>query len=126
MYLVLALAVASVIFAILYNTTSYWPFKAPLWVICLDSVVVTFPLIWSRRFPSQIAWIQTTIFVTAQVRDVMEPGVTQIIIFMGVYAIRRLAEQSRCGTHLTTTPLHRHLHLPYRVNVIPIQWSCAT
>ena len=86
-YLVLALAAASVVFAILYNTTSYWPFKGPLWLICLMSVVVTLPLIWRRRFPSQMAWIQTTIFVTAQVLEVMEPGVTQIIIFMGVYAV---------------------------------------
>ncbi|WP_231443764.1 sensor histidine kinase [Brevibacterium zhoupengii] len=86
-YLVLALAAASVVFAILYNTTSYWPFKGPLWLICLMSAVVTLPLIWRRRYPSQMAWIQTAVFVIAQVLEIMEPGVTQIIIFMGVYSV---------------------------------------
>lgn len=86
-YLVFGLAVASVIFAVLYVTTGYWPFQAPLWVLCLASVAVTVPLIWRRRYPSQVAWIQTAIFVTAQFGGAMEPGVTQIILFMGVYSI---------------------------------------
>ncbi|SMX86359.1 Signal transduction histidine kinase [Brevibacterium sp. 239c] len=86
-YLVLALAAASVVFAVLYNTTSYWPFKGPLWLICLMSILVTLPLIWRRRYPSQMAWIQTAVFVTAQVLSIMEPGVTQIIVFMGVYSV---------------------------------------
>ncbi|WP_231938756.1 sensor histidine kinase [Brevibacterium sandarakinum] len=86
-YLVLALAAASMVFAVLYNTTGYWPFKGPLWLICLMSALVTVPLIWRRRYPSQMAWVQTTIFVTAQVLEIMEPGVTQIIVFMGVYSV---------------------------------------
>lgn len=86
-YLVLALAAASVVFAVLYNTTGYWEFKGPLWLICLMSILVTLPLIWRRRYPSQMAWIQTAVFVTAQVLAIMEPGVTQIIVFMGVYAV---------------------------------------
>ncbi|GAA1860152.1 sensor histidine kinase [Brevibacterium marinum] len=86
-YLVLALAAASIVFAVLYNTTSYWPFKGPLWLICLMSVLVTLPLIWRRRYPSQTAWIQAAVFVTAQALEIMEPGVTQIIVFMGVYAV---------------------------------------
>lgn len=86
-YLVLGLAVASVIFAVLYVTTGYWPFKAPLWVLCLASVAVTVPLIWRRRYPSQVAWIQTAIFVGAQIGGAMEPGVTQIILFMGLYSV---------------------------------------
>ena len=86
-YLVLALAAASMVFAVLYNTTGYWPFEGPLWLICLMSALVTLPLIWRRRYPSQMAWIQTIIFVTAQVLQIMEPGVTQIIVFMGVYAV---------------------------------------
>lgn len=86
-YLVLALAAASVVFAVLYVTTGYWPFKVPLWVLCLASVGVTVPLIWRRRYPSQVAWIQTAIFVGAQISGAMEPGVTQIILFMGVYSI---------------------------------------
>ena len=86
-YLVLALAAASAVFAVLYNTTSYWPFKGPLWLICLMSILVTLPLIWRRRYPSQTAWIQAAIFVTAQSFSIMEPGVTQIILFMGVYSV---------------------------------------
>ena len=86
-YLVLALAAASVVFAVLYNTTSYWPFKGPLWLICLMSILVTLPLIWRRRFPSQTAWIQAAVFVTAQALAIMEPGVTQITVFMGVYSV---------------------------------------
>lgn len=86
-YLVLALGAASVIFAVLYNTTGYWPFKGPLWLICLMSVLVTLPLIWRRRYPSQMAWIQAVAFVTAQVFSILEPGVTQIIMFMGVYSV---------------------------------------
>ncbi|WP_350269962.1 histidine kinase [Brevibacterium sp. CBA3109] len=86
-YLVLALAGASMVFAILYNTTAYWPFKGPLWLICLASVLVTVPLLYRRRYPSQVAWIQATIFVTAQFLAIMEPGVTQIILFMGLYSV---------------------------------------
>lgn len=86
-YLVIALAAASMIFAALYNTTGYWPFKAPLWVLCLTSLGVTIPLIWRRRYPNRIAWVQATIYVGAQIFWAMEPGVTQIILFMGMYSI---------------------------------------
>ncbi|MDN5877820.1 MAG: sensor histidine kinase [Brevibacterium sp.] len=100
-YLVLALAAASIVFAVLYNTTGYWPFKGPLWLICLMSMLVTLPLLWRRRCPSQMALVQTAIFVTAQSLSIMEPGVTQIIVFMGVYSVgawqsnRRVAFISR-------------------------------
>ncbi|WP_009884505.1 histidine kinase [Brevibacterium aurantiacum] len=100
-YLVIALSAASMIFAVLYNTTGYWPFKGPLWLICLMSMLVTLPLLWRRRFPSQMAWVQSAIFVTAQSLSIMEPGVTQIIVFMGVYSVgawqsnRRVAFISR-------------------------------
>ena len=86
-YLVLTLAAASVIFAALYNTTGYWPFKAPLWVLCLTSIGVTIPLIWRRRYPNRVAWVQATIYVGAQIFWAMEPGVTQITLFMGMYSI---------------------------------------
>ena len=86
-YLVIALAAASVVFAALYNTTGYWPFKAPLWVLCLTSLGVTLPLIWRRRYPNRVAWVQAAIYVGAQIFSAMEPGVTQIILFMGMYSI---------------------------------------
>ena len=86
-YLVIALASASVIFAALYNTTGYWPFKAPLWVLCLTSIGVTIPLIWRRRYPNRVAWVQATIYVGAQSFWAMEPGVTQITLFLGMYSI---------------------------------------
>jgi signal transduction histidine kinase len=86
-YLVVALAVASMIFAVLYTAGGYWPFEAPLWVLCLASTAVALPLIWRRRYPSQVAWIQVIIFVGAQVSSAMEPGVTQIILFMGLYSV---------------------------------------
>lgn len=101
-WLVAALTVGSLIFAILYEGSGFWEFKAPLWVVCILSVVVTVPLVWRRRFPNFIAWFITTLYVTAQILQMMEPGVSQIVLFTSVYAIgafrysQRAAFISRC------------------------------
>lgn len=86
-YLAIGLAVASMVFAVLYVSTGVWPIKAPLWVLCLTSAAVAAPLIWRRRHPSLVAWIQAAVYVVAQIAAAIEPGVTQIILFMGIYSI---------------------------------------
>ncbi|WP_231488316.1 sensor histidine kinase [Brevibacterium sp. VCM10] len=102
LWLVAALTVGSLIFAILYEGSGFWEFKAPLWAVCTLSVVVTVPLLWRRRFPNLVAWFITTLYVTAQILQMMEPGVSQIVLFTSVYAIgafrysQRAAFISRC------------------------------
>lgn len=102
LWLVAGLTVGSLIFAILYEGSGFWEFKAPLWVVCILSVVVTVPLLWRRRFPNFVAWFITTVYVTAQILQMMEPGVSQITLFTSVYAIgafrysQRTAFISRC------------------------------
>lgn len=101
-WLVVALAAGSLVFAVLYAGSGFWEFKAPLWVTCLLSIVVTVPLLWRRRFPNLVAWFITTLYVTAQILQAMEPGVSQIVLFFSVYAIgafrrsKRAAFVSRC------------------------------
>lgn len=87
LWIVAALAAGSMIFSVLYFATGQWPFKAPLWVVCLASAAVAAPLIYRRRFPSQVAWIQAAIYVAAQVFSALEPAVSQIALFMGIYSI---------------------------------------
>lgn len=100
--LVAALAAGSLVFAVLYSGSGFWEFKAPLWVACLLSIIVTVPLLWRRRFPNLVAWFITALYVTAQILQMMEPGVSQIALFISVYAIgafrlsRRVAFVSRC------------------------------
>ncbi|MCF2586546.1 histidine kinase [Brevibacterium sp. UCMA 11752] len=86
-YIVIALAALSIVFAVLYSATGQWPFKAPLWVLCLSSILVTAPLFLRRRYPSWVAWAQAVVFVTAQVLGAMEPQAAQFILFMGVYSV---------------------------------------
>ena len=101
-WLVAALAAGSIVFAVLYAGSGFWEFKAPLWVACLLSIVIAVPLLWRRRFPNLVAWFITALYVTAQILKVMEPGVSQIILFISVYAIgafrrsNRVAFYSRC------------------------------
>lgn len=87
LWIVAALAAGSMIFSCLYYATGQWPFKAPLWAACLASAAVAVPLIYRRRFPSQVAWIQAAIYVAAQVLSALEPAVSQIALFMGLYSI---------------------------------------
>jgi signal transduction histidine kinase len=102
LWLVAALTVGSLIFAVLYEGSGFWEFKAPLWVVCVLSIAVTVPLLWRRRFPNSVAWFITTLYVTAQILQMMEPGVSQIVLFTSVYAIgafrysQRAAFISRC------------------------------
>ncbi|WP_166975035.1 sensor histidine kinase [Brevibacterium atlanticum] len=102
LWLVAALATGSLVFAVLYAGSGFWEFKSPLWVTCLLSIVVTIPLLWRRRFPNLVAWFITALYVTAQILQMMEPGVSQIVLFVSVYAIgafrrsRRVAFVSRC------------------------------
>ncbi|MGM0697360.1 MAG: sensor histidine kinase [Actinomycetota bacterium] len=102
LWLVAALTVGSLIFAVLYEGSGFWEFKAPLWVVCVLSIAVTVPLLWRRRFPNFVAWLITTLYVTAQILQMMEPGVSQIVLFTSVYAIgafrysQRAAFISRC------------------------------
>ncbi len=86
-YLTFGLALSSVVFAVLYFTAGNWPFEAPLWVTCLTSVLISLPLLCRRRFPSLVAWIQSIIYGIAMIFSAMEPGVSQIIVFMGIYSI---------------------------------------
>lgn len=100
-YLVLTLTVASIVFAVLYSAGNVWMLKAPMWVCCLASVLTTAPLLYRRRFPSQVAWIQSVIYSVALVNNAMEFAVSQIVLFMGIYSIgawqrnRRVAFWSR-------------------------------
>lgn len=87
LWIVIALAALSIVFAALYSATGYYPFKAPLWVLCLCSILITAPLLFRRRFPSQVAWAQAAVFITAQVLGTMEPQAAQFILFMGMYSI---------------------------------------
>lgn len=86
-YLVAALAIGSSVFAALYDAGGFWPFEVPLWVACTASVAVALPLPWRRLHPSVTAWLISAIYVTAQFLGAMEPGVSQIALFMGTYAI---------------------------------------
>lgn len=86
-YLVAGLAVASVVFAILYYSAGFWPFKVPLWAACLMSVLISLPLLVRRRWPALAAWIQCTIYSVALILGAVEPGVSQIMVFLGIYAI---------------------------------------
>lgn len=86
-YLVLGLAVASVVFAILYSAGSLWLLKTPLWLCCLASILTTAPLLYRRRFPSQVAWTQCVIYSAASVIGAMELAASQIVLFMGIYSI---------------------------------------
>ena len=101
-WLVAGLAVGSIVFAVLYAGSGFWDFKSPLWVTCLLSVAVAVPLLWRRRHPNLVAWFTAALYVTAQILKLMEPGVSQIIVFISVYAIgafrrsRRTAFVSRC------------------------------
>jgi signal transduction histidine kinase len=101
-WIVAALAAGSIVFAVLYAGSGFWNFKSPLWVTCLLSVAVALPLLWRRRHPNLVAWFTAALYVTAQILKVMEPGVSQIILFTSVYAIgafrrsNRVAFYSRC------------------------------
>lgn len=86
-YLVAVLAAGSAVFAALYDAGGFWPFKVPLWAACAASVAVALPLPWRRLHPSATAWLISAIYVTAQFLGAMEPGVSQIALFMGTYAI---------------------------------------
>ncbi|MCF2572358.1 sensor histidine kinase [Brevibacterium sp. UCMA 11754] len=86
-YIVIALAALSIVFAVLYSATGQWPFKAPLWVLFLCSILLTAPLLFRRRYPSQVAWTQAAVFVTSQILGTMEPQAAQFILFMGMYSI---------------------------------------
>ncbi|MCD1286851.1 MULTISPECIES: sensor histidine kinase [unclassified Brevibacterium] len=120
-YLTIVLAVASMVFSVLYTATGNWPFEAPLWVLWLSSASVSLPLIWRRRYPSQVAWTQAVVFVTAQVFSAIEPGVTQIILFMGLYSVgawqsnRRAAFISRT-LYCLGIFLYLNLALSFQIN----------
>lgn len=120
-YLTIILAVASMVFSVLYTATGNWPFEAPLWVLWLSSAAVSLPLIWRRRYPSQVAWTQAVVFVTAQVFSAIEPGVTQIILFMGLYSVgawqsnRRAAFISRI-LYCLGIFLYLNLALAFQIN----------
>ncbi|RBP67163.1 signal transduction histidine kinase [Brevibacterium sanguinis] len=86
-YLTFGLAVSSVVFAVLYFTAGNWPFEAPLWVACLTSVLISVPLLFRRRWPSRVAWAQSVVYGIAMIFGAMEPGISQIIVFMGIYSI---------------------------------------
>lgn len=87
LWIVIALAGFSMIFAVLYVSTGAAPFKVPLWVLCMSSAGVAVPLLWRRRYPNQVAWIQTAVYLGAQVLVAIEPSVTQISLFLGIYSI---------------------------------------
>src|SRR5699024_1624695 len=81
------------------------PERADVWLVAAlaaGSIVFAVPLLWRRRFPNLLAWFITALYVTAQILKVMEPGVSQIILFISVYAIgafrrsNRVAFYSRC------------------------------
>lgn len=86
-YLVIVLAAGSIVFASLYMAAGHWPFRAPLWGASLLSVLLTAPLLYRRRFPSYTAWLQCIVYSVGMVTGTMEPGVSQVILFMGIYSI---------------------------------------
>ncbi|MGO3023233.1 MAG: histidine kinase [Brevibacterium sp.] len=100
-YIVIGLAVSSMLFAVLYSASSIQVLKAPLWVCCLASVLLTVPLLYRRRYPSQSAFVICLVYSVALVNSAMEIGVSQIVLFMGIYSIgpwqrsRRVAFWSR-------------------------------
>ncbi|WP_432790099.1 histidine kinase [Brevibacterium sp. K11IcPPYGO002] len=100
-YIVIGLAVSSMLFAVLYSASSIQVLKAPLWVCCLASVLLTVPLLYRRRYPSQSAFVICLVYSVALVNSAMEIGVSQIVLFLGIYSIgpwqrsRRVAFWSR-------------------------------
>ncbi|AMT92420.1 histidine kinase [Brevibacterium linens] len=100
-YIVVALAVSSVLFAVLYSASSIQVLEAPLWACTLASVLLTVPLLYRRRYPSQSAFVICLVYSVALVNSAMEIGVSQIILFLGIYSIgswqrsRRVAFWSR-------------------------------
>lgn len=100
-YIVVALSVSSVLFAVLYSASSIQVLKAPLWACALASVLLTVPLLYRRRYPSQSAAVICLVYSVALVNSAMEIGVSQIILFLGIYSIgpwqrsRRVAFWSR-------------------------------
>ncbi|MCU4297513.1 sensor histidine kinase [Brevibacterium permense] len=100
-YIVVALAVSSVLFAVLYSASSIEILNAPLWASALASVLLTAPLLYRRRYPSQSAFVICLVYSVALVNSAMEIGVSQIILFLGIYSIgpwqrsRRVAFWSR-------------------------------
>lgn len=100
-YLVAALGIGSAVFAVLYDAGGFWPFAQPLWVACAASVLVAVPLAVRRRMPSLVAWMISAIYITALFLGAIEPAVSQVALFMGVYSIgawqsnRRFALLSR-------------------------------
>lgn len=100
-YIVIGLAVSSVLFAVLYSASSIQVLEAPLWACCLASVLLAAPLLYRRRYPSQSAFVICLVYTVALVNSAMEIGVSQIVMFMGIYSIgpwqrsRRVAFWSR-------------------------------
>lgn len=86
-YIVIALALSSMVFAVLYQTASVQLLDAPLWACCLASILSAAPLLYRRRFPSRVAWTICLIYSVALVNSAMEVSVSQIILFLGVYSI---------------------------------------
>lgn len=86
-YIVIGLAVSSMLFAVLYSASSIQVLKAPLWACCLASVLLTAPLLYRRRFPTQSAFAICLVYSVALVNSAMEIGVSQIVLFMGIYSI---------------------------------------
>ncbi|WP_139909376.1 sensor histidine kinase [Brevibacterium sediminis] len=86
-YIVVGLAVSSMLFAVLYSASSIQVLKAPLWVCCLASALLTAPLLYRRRHPSQSAFVICLVYSVALVNSAMEIGVSQIVLFMGIYSI---------------------------------------
>ncbi|GAA1622589.1 MULTISPECIES: sensor histidine kinase [Brevibacterium] len=86
-YLVAALGIGSAVFAALYNAGGFWPFKVPLWASCLASLIVPLPLVFRRTHPSLVAWVVSALYIAAQFLGMMEPGVSQITLFLAVYSI---------------------------------------
>ncbi|MFE1082120.1 MULTISPECIES: sensor histidine kinase [Brevibacterium] len=86
-YIVVGLTVSSMLFAVLYSASSIQVLKAPLWVCCLASALLTAPLLYRRRYPSQSAFVICLVYSVALVNSAMEIGVSQIVLFMGIYSI---------------------------------------
>lgn len=86
-YIVIALALSSAVFAALYQTASVQLLEAPLWACCLASILLAAPLLYRRRFPSQVAWTICLVYSVALITSAMEISVSQIILFLGIYSI---------------------------------------